>query len=380
MSRKSDPVRLRPVDDSSTGADPVVRLVNIGTAASPARDKPVRLGAAPEEPGTRHLLELPDKDEIELRTHQPGVEALYEAVPEAPAPAHAGVAAAPVPSGSAPDAPRPMPLPWGLFGLVGLAAGALLFGVLKPDPRDDEAPAATTAAVRPAETADPSRDREDEARRLERIESALRGFFAADSVEAMSRLVRHRQRVLPLMRAWYHERPVYEGGIQFIRNFQMLPHGGRGDFWWAAVTLENGARHEVVLEVMDDGTPLVDWETLVCHQPMPWQEFVSRRPAGAAMDFRVRVEQVAAADGAAFRLSAPGGDAVLTGLAPRGGEVERALLAALAAPGGPGGASPRRANLILRLRFADGAAPGAVLIEKVVNQGWIFIESPATDS
>lgn len=379
MARKVDPVRLRPVDDPSTGAAPVVRLVNYATEPAPARGTPVRLGAAPEEPGTRHLLELPDKDEVELRTHQPGVEALYEAVPEAPAQAHAGASAAPVPAGVATDAPRPLPLPWGLFGLAAAAAGALLFMVLKPDPRDDKEQA-TTAAVRSAETADPPPGRDDEARRLERIESALRGFFAADSVEVMSRLVRHRQRVLPLMRAWYQQRPVYEGGIQFIRNLQMLPHGGRGDFWWAAVTLENGARHEVVLELMDDGTPLVDWETLVCHQPMPWQEFAERHPVGTAMDFRVRVEPVVDANGAAaFRLSAPGGDAVLTGLAPRGGEVERALLAALAGPGG-GTASPRRANLILRLRFDNGTAPGAVRIEKVVNQGWIFIGSPATDS
>lgn len=382
MARKADPVKLRPVDEESTGAPPVVRLVNTTTEPAPGRDKPVRLGAAAENPGTRHVLELPDKDEVELRTHQPGVEALYEAAPEAPPNPHAGAPATQAPAGPTPDAPRPLPLPWGLFGLGALAVGALVFFVLKPDRRDDEA-SAPAPAERAGETDVTPRTGEDEARRLERIESTLNGFFAADSVEEMARLVRHRARVLPLMRAWYHDRPVYTGGLKFVRNLQMLPHGGRGDFWWAAVTLENGAHHEVVLQVMNDGTALVDWETLVRHQPMPWREFVERRPADAAMDFRVRVEPLAAAgDAAAFRLSVPGDDAVLTGHAPRGSDIERALETALADPGGSGGNTPpRRANLILRLRFADDAtAAGPVLIEKVVNQGWIFIESPGTDS
>lgn len=383
MARKADPVKLRPVDEESTGAPPVVRLVNTATDPSPVRDKPVRLGVVPEDPGTRHLLELPDKDEVELRTHQPGVEALYEAAPDAPPGNHAGTPAMSAPAGTITDTPRSLPLPWGLFGLAALVVGVLVFAVFKPDRRDDAA--AQGPDTRAVETAVPRRTGEEEARRLEQIESTLNGFFAADSVETMARMVRHRPRVLPLMRAWYHDHPVYIGSLKFVRNLRMLSHGGREDFWWAAVTLENGAHHEVVLQVMSDGTALVDWETLVRHQPMPWQEFVRSRPAGAAMDFRVRVELLADTGngGAApFRLSVPGDDVAVTGLAKRGGDVERALQAALAGPGGTGdNAAPRRANLILRLRFAgDAGTSGAVLIEKVVNQGWIFIESPDTDS
>lgn len=374
MARKGDPVRLRPVDDESSGSPPVVRLVSPEAASPPEREAPLRLGAVREEPGARHRLAVPDKDEVELRTHQPGVEALYEPEAEALAPVARGSAKSSAPE---PDAStlRPQSLPWGLLAFAALVVGWVLYGVLARGKEDSDPVAPPEPETRIADPAGAA----DTAETIERLESTLRGFFAADSVEAMAKLVRHPQRVLPLMRAHYHDAPVYTGGLQFVRDLRALPREGREEFWWASVTLETGARHEVVLQLAADGSARVDWETLVCHQAMPWSEFAARRPRDTPLDFRVRVERAAGAEGsAAYRLTAPSSEAVLLGRARPGSEAERALRAATTAPDR---ADPQPANLILRLRVdAGSASPDAVTIEAVVNQGWIFLESPVTDS
>jgi hypothetical protein len=154
----------------------------------------------------------------------------------------------------------------------------------------------------------------------------------------------------------------------------------RGNFWRATVFLDDGTLDRVALEVLEQGEPKIDWETHVCHQPMPWDEFVQSRPIGQAMDFRVYVEPSGGYAGAQetngndrtyFRLSARNSQEFLLGCEAPGSDATKTIEGLLKSGG------PAKTSLILRLSFPYGAPTSRdVRIEKVVNDRWLYIDDP----
>ncbi len=203
-----------------------------------------------------------------------------------------------------------------------------------------------------------------EARQLiDRIEQTIRDFFNTTSVESRARLVRHPERVAPLMRQYYANQAVFSSRLKTIKTLQPLTLDNRGNFWMATVVLANGKTHNLVVEILESGAARIDWETLVCYQPMPWDDFVAQRPTGTSLDFRVYVEPDNfyshefgdSERWTCFRLTALDSEETLFGYVPAASDEAQALLRLLDQNGGRQDL-PHPATRVSRQDFNPGAA------------------------
>jgi hypothetical protein len=372
MAREDKPLRLRTVDDETVEAVPVVRLENRETEARERDAKPVRLGAVEADLPSRRL-DLPSREEIELRTHQPGIELLIEPEIANPDLLEENWGEATV---------RRNPIPWGWFALIGLTiTGAVIWSLTRVENADEQLDQIreTTQSV----LVDEEKEEMEASRLVDRIDRQLRAYFNATTVDALATMIRHPDRVVPLTKRYYTERPVFTARLRSIKVMQPLTLDNRGNFWMASVILENGMVRNMIIEIDEDGRPLIDWETLVCYQPLSWDEFVSRRPTGTSMDFRVYVErdnfyshEFADSDQwTSFRLTALDSEETLFGYAHAGSAEAKAIEQII------GQNQAGRATLILRLSIPEGLASrrGAV-IEKMVNSRWLYVLPPDTGS
>ena len=373
MAREDKPLILRPVDEDAEETVRIVRLENRETEARDKEPKPVRLGAVTDYDTTSRRLDLPSREEIELRTHQPGIELLIE--PETVNPDL-------LEQNWGESSSRRNPIPWGWFALIGLIiSGAVIWSVTrveKSDVQADQIRIATQSAL-----VDDEQEEREAGQLIDRIDSQLRDFFAASSIEALARHVRHPDRVVPLMRTYYTNRPVLSVGLKNIKLLQPLTLDKRGNFWMAAVIASDGSSRSLIVEISEDGQPLVDWETFVCYQPMGWDDYVTRRPAGESLDFRVYAEldsfyshEFADSDQwTSYRLTALDSEETLFGYVAADSPEAQILKNLVGQNAG------RRTTLILRLMIPEGLASrrGAV-IEKVVNSRWLYMDPPDSGS
>ncbi len=378
MARDEKPPQLRTVDEEPVPQDSVIRLGERDSAntRSKVEDRPLRLGPSPvaqtpqvDAEVSRRLV-VPDKDEVELRTHQPGIDALIETSTPAPELLEQawGEASA-----------KKNPIPWGWFALIGIAiTGAVIWSATRVKKADE----VVEQIRRETQTTlvDEAQEDLEAARLIERIEGTVKAFFAATTVESLARVVRHRERVEPLMRSHYAaDRPVHTASLRSVRLLQPVTLDKHGNFWMASVILSNQQNRSLIVEIGTDGTPLVDWETSVCHQPMAWDDFVKQRPAGTSLDFRVYIERdhynshefSDTEQWTSFRLTALDSEETLFGYAKAGSEEERNLLGTIEANAG------RKASVILRLVIPEGLqARRSAVIEKLVNPRWLYIDPP----
>lgn len=340
-------------------------------------DDVIRLGAEKEAADTMPLVRIgPAKVEVEapseasskdFRTHQPDIDDLIDK------PLTQDLGDAELPWGEEAET-RPA-RPWGWFALAGviLAAGVLWSllalkesGKVKETVRvkTEEAIIDEAAEIREAETLVTS------------IESAMRAYFTASTIESRLRWVRFPTRVEPMMREHEKTHPVTPSPLQSVRVLQPLSIEGRTDFWMASVMLASGERHELVIETTEAG-PRIDWETMVCHQPMPWDEFATKRPPGKSMDFRLHVQTDTfyshefhdETQWTCYRLSAPDSEEIMFGYVQRGSAVEAAIT--------PHINGVRHASLLLRLQIPEGLqSKMGVVIEQVISPRWLLLTPP----
>jgi hypothetical protein len=227
--------------------------------------------------------------------------------------------------------------------------------------------------------ADNHEDEKEAIRLIDSIEAGIRNYFSHTTVEELIPLVRHSERVAPLMRKYYKDKPVFIGTVDSIKMFQPLLIDTRTNFWMVAAVLNNGHRPLVIVEVMDSGEVLVDWESLVCHQPMDWTEYARTRPAEKPLDFRVYAEPSDfhshefenSSEWLCVRLTAMDSTEFLFGYA-RLDSLEAIKLRTLIRMNGM-----NKTSLILRLKIPEGLkSPRGVLIEKVVSPRWIHVSPP----
>lgn len=372
MARANKPVQLRPVDEGVQPA-PVIRLKNRETEHLQKDNDPIRLGAPLGGSEVSQRLDLPTREEVELRTHQPGIETIIAT--EATNPDHLeqkwGVNASPR-----------YPIPWGWFALIGLTiSGAVLWSLTrieKAEVQADRIRVATASAL------SKEQQEEQEARQLiERINKTLMDYYNATSVEALALLVRHPERVVPLMRRYYADHPVFSSRLNIVSSLTPLTLQDRANFWIASVVLADGKKRQLIIEILESGAVRVDWETLVCYQPMKWDDYVAQRPAVTPLDFRVYVEPdhyfnhefSDAKQWTCFRLSALDSEQTLFGYAPTGSAIGRALLRQLRLNG------ERKFPLMLRLSIPQGLqSPSGVVIEKILGYHWLYVDPPDADS
>lgn len=361
-------MELRTVDDSAPEPAPAIRLDNRETKSRARESKSVRLG--PEEPAgvvSRRLV-LPDRTEVELRTHQPDIGVLMEAEAASPEQLEEKWGEATV---------RRHPVPWGWFVLIGMViVGAVLWSLTRVEKADTKAVSIRTETR--SVLVDEQQEEREAAELIDRIDKTLRDFFSATSVEGLARMVRHPKRVVPLMRRYYTGKPAYAGPLRSMKNLQPVTLGGRGDFWLASVVLGGGKVQDLVLEIGASGEPLIDWETFVCDQPMKWDDFARERPSGVSLDFRVFAAQdnfhnheFADSDQwMCFRLTAMESEEVIYGYARVGSLEAQAIIDAIRR-------QQTETNVILRLSIPEGLlSRNGVVIEKVVNPLWLYIDPP----
>ena len=118
MDRDAKKIQLKPVDDVPVAPSPVIRLESKETLQ---RGKPVRLDVVMEEPKSGQRLDVPVHEDFEIRTHQPGIDALIEPLATDPDQLEQEWGS---------DPHRHRNIPWGWFALAGiLLAGSTLWSL-----------------------------------------------------------------------------------------------------------------------------------------------------------------------------------------------------------------------------------------------------------
>jgi hypothetical protein len=361
MARKNKSLQLRVIDDSDLEPASVMRLDNYETEQRRARE----LKAAEESSA--------DGDKVELRTHQPDIDLLIETES-----AKLDV----LEQDWGESAIRRQPIPWGWFVLIALAiAGAVLWSLARVERAEIEAIRIRTETA--SAIVGEEREQREAVELIDHINRSIREFFGATSVAQLVHLVRHPERVAPLMDRYYADKPVDHGHFESIRKLEPATLDNRGNFWMANVALDNGKVHSLILEIGKSGEARVDWETFVCYQPMPWDAFVRQRPSGVSLDFRVYLENdnfynyefANDEQWVCFRLTALGGEEAVFGYAKAESDVANALLRQLESHGA------ERVSLLLRLTIPEGLqSRNGVVIEKLLSPRWLYLDPPDSSS
>ena len=364
--RNEKKVELRPVSDIAPPARPVVRLRHEGMKMP---SKPLRLEVAPEDQREQVRLTLPTTEHFETRTHQPGLEAIMETDP---------LDLNPLENHWGEEATQERNIPWGWFILILILIGAALAWSLT---RVSE----SKVQIEQIQTeightlASNAKEEAEAANLIDQIESASHQFFKATSIDEMARLVRQPERVRPLMEHYYGGSVIPPNPIDQYNVLQPITLGNRANFWMETVQLKDRSKRNLLIELTQDGEAKIDWETLVCYQPMRWDDYATQRPAGTSLDFRVYIEPdnffshefSDSGRWSCFRLTALDSEETLFGYLPRKTPLERQVTEMLSQNKG------QRTSVILRLSIPEGLnSRRGVLIERLLSVRWIYLDPP----
>ncbi|TAE77114.1 MAG: hypothetical protein EAZ65_00570 [Verrucomicrobia bacterium] len=357
--------KLRVIDEKDEGPVEVVRLAVDGRAVEEVE----RLPGGADDP-VELRLQSPARDPFAGRSMEPGVEAILDA----------GGVAASVEQPWGAESARWVGIPYGWFVLIVVALlGAGAWSVREMHLGEQELKVREEKVL---ERVDQNKVEDQRAEALvTAVESAVSGYLKARTIDEMLPWVRHPERVKPLIvEEWRREsrRP-----LTFARMtmFEGQEFSGKS-FWVVRAEVRDGPPQTLLVEQLGPTKVKIDWETHVCHQPMPWSRFVAERPDDRAMEFRVRVtpdtyhshEFSNVGRWVCFRLMAKDSDEYLFGYA-EAGSPEADFLSGICqrTPGGV-------AAVILRLRVLSSCkSPRGVVIEKVTSPHWVRTDEPQED-
>lgn len=356
------------IEEAEEPGEEVLRLRRDPSEA-PAKAEPVARLPTPPAPEIPTRLDA-GKPAEERRSHQPDIDVIIDGHEESADPEKEW-------SG------KRQPVPYGWFVLIAILVGLAVAGSImvgRPE-APTEAELAQETAVGRAETAEV--ETRDARALVEAVEQRITAYLAAGDIEALLPHVRHAERVAPLMERWYARHDFKPVRFEQLVVFEPVNIGTRS-FWRAlvSVTGPDGAKEElapIVLEQTGRRSALIDWETSVCYQPMDWDDYVTERPEGTSMDFRV----VCAYDPAGlyshefqderewrcFRLTTRDGDEYAFGYVRRESELESRLYDLFQQNRG---VPP---SLLLRLSRPQGTlSPRGVIIEEIVSPHWVIVD------
>ncbi|MCX8496471.1 MAG: hypothetical protein ORN51_09855 [Akkermansiaceae bacterium] len=371
MARERKKISLRTVEEAIVQPTPVTRIENRETQRQP---KPVRIEILDSEQAVSQRLELPDTtDQDELRTHQPGVEALEEQILT-----DTGL----IEQSWASESDQEKNIPWAWFALIALILAAGLAWSLSlinsSSPKIEEQQNAASSIYQKNLT------EEQEAERLvSQIENASRNFLKASSIDEMIPFIRHAERVTPLMRTFYASNPIDHLQVKNLTQLQPVTLDERAIFW--QVSFETGPEKitSLLVEVLKSGEVKIDWETYAHYQPMDWDVFAKKRPAGSTFEFRVYIEP----DNFysyefknsnvwnCYKLTALGKEETLFGYVKAGSETAETLAKLVAENSNQKVAGALRIHIPIGIESKLG-----VVIEKVIAPRWIYLDSPVSDN
>jgi len=357
---------LRVVEDEPPAPESVIRL---GTQKIGQQDATQRLEVPAGEKVQSVRLNPPVIESSEIRTHQPGIEALIES----PLPVFV-----PLEQEWGEASGQSRSIPWGWFALIGLLlAAAVIWSLVGV--KDAESQARKLEITTESILGNDEREDIDARHLIDRIETITHSFFAAKKVDDLVPLVRHPDRVLPLMTAYYQGKPIPATSVVRFRQLQPLTLDNRASFWMVSAVLVNGDYRDLIVEIEKSGEPRIDWETAVCYQPMPWDQFTLERPSGVSMDFRVYIandsffsHEFADSDRwNCFRLTALNGHEALFGYTAASGALSQQLRSLIEQNRG------QRVTITVRLLVPEGLrSRNGVIIEKLLAPRWIYVDPP----
>lgn len=210
------------------------------------------------------------------------------------------------------------------------------------------------------------------------MEAAVSGFLAADTIEGKAEFVRHRERVLPLMKKFYKDYPLVVTEFSSTEEYRITSLNYRPFLALKAEDVD-GEHYPILLEDTKEGI-LVDWESFVCFQPIPPETYVEEKPLEpvsmrvyATPDHFYAYEFADESEYACYKLTFRKSEEWLYGFVKRGGVLDQKFRVTFTE-------SKKKVYqpLILRLRFLEGSrAPRSVLIEELESKLWAFAENPA---
>lgn len=366
MAGEKKRFELRPVDEATNKPLPVIRLKN---DESMHHKEPVRLETSAKEVKVSKRLELPTRVDVGIRTHQPGIDALFETIAVSPDLLEQEWGR---------DSTQHKTPPWGWFVLIAaVLAGAIIWSLtgVKTSVAKAQKLDATTQSV----IGNDEKEAMEADRLIDKIQGVIRRFFDSTSVDVAVRYVRQPERVRLLMRDYYNGDRIPGNRHLRTRILQPITLDNRADFWMTTVELVNHDTRVVIIEIDANGEPRIDWETLVCYQPMKWDDYATRRPAGKSFDFRVYIERdhffshefAHAEEWNCFRLTALDSDETLFGYAKVNDRVSQEILACLEQNQG------QQASVIVRINIPENLqSRRGVVIEKFISPRWLYVAPP----
>ncbi len=270
------------------------------------------------------------------------------------------------------SAQRRGPVLWGYLAIIGLllaaAAGWSVHTLITNKHLQEKVIA--EAADRQAE----EEQENAEARRLlETIEKQVIDYLSAPDPDQMLEHVRRRQIVAPMVKDWYARNPYRPVHTKEILSLHPATLDMR--LFWLVQTKTDAGLRNLLVEQGDNNSALVDWETDVCYQPLPWDDFVIKKPEGL-FDFRVTAvednfyshEFQSPEAFLCLRLTARDSEEVLFGYVRRGTPEERQVREAFAtSSGGP-------ISMVLKLGHLPGSqARRSASVVSVVATRWCLV-------
>lgn len=373
----NDPIpKLRVIEDEDVPAESVIRLGKEKPEKAPAQrlqqDPVPTVRPVPEPrpvvPEAASRLESVTREHFEGRSVEPGVEAIYD-----PQTTQETIEQ---PWGG--QEKQVSGIPYGWFVLIGLlVAGGGIWSILKMKEGEKKV---TVAHETVREKVVQAEKEEADARELvDEVETVVRNYLAADTLEKITPLIRQPERVRPLIEKTWQTEPKKAAKFLRLKMFQPANIEGK-PFWVVSAEVADGPAENLLLEQTGDAEVKVDWETHVCYQPMAWGDFIVARPSDQSYDFRVFVmrdsfyshEFSDSSKWRSFRLTTKNSVEHLFGYVAAGSEMAKQLDDACAG-------SPRNmASAILRLRFLpEAGSPRGVVIEKMVAPRWVYAVEPS---
>ncbi len=360
------PPKLRVIDDETENPAEVHRLQAQGTSFEPVQKLP---GESPREVPAR--LESQPRELFEGRSVEPGVEAILDQEEIAEN--------IEMPWGM--DSGRLAGIPYGWFILIMLliiGGGIWSFVAMRQGEKQADQRYETVRE----KVEDDEAQTADAAKLVDAVEAAVKAYLAASTLEEILPLVRHSERVKPLIEEEWKKRPKESQSFARMTMFQPAMIEEKS-FWIVQAEVRQGPPENLLVEQVGETGALVDWETHVCHQPMEWERYIAERPTDRALDFRVcAVEDTHyshefsdSGRWKAFRLYVRDFEGHLFGYTAADSEVAKQLEAYCRM------APNQVATAILRLRIPQGSvSPRGVVIEKLVAPRWLYAEEPVKDS
>lgn len=142
----------------------------------------------------------------------------------------------------------------------------------------------------PQSTADQGQDSAMADARKARIEAAVRQFFTARTLDEKLASSRERERVRPLMEAYYQNHLLNPGAFQSLGWVMPVNEPGH-HLAYAQALFANAEPLCVIVEEGSEGQVSVDWESSVHYGELEWKDFLARKPVQPVL-FRVIASKV----------------------------------------------------------------------------------------